>query len=172
MKYLNFSFKSFWRIVCVALLLLWAAPNTAAKSECQPLNTQILSYAKSKIGKKVGRGECWDLAQAALDHHGASWKRPLAFGRNLGSDESPIPGDIIQFKNAVVKWKRGNAWGTMTLGYPDHTAIIYKANGTEIELIHQNSNGVRKVTAGTALNLKEIVSGSYRIYRPVKCKKE
>ena len=149
--------------------LLLSVASTEAEAECHALNKQILGYAKSKLGQRVGRGECWDLAQAALDHHHATWKRPFNFGKRLGSYDSARVGDIIQFKNAQVKWRRGNSWGTMTLGVPHHTAMIYGINGSELRLIHQNVQGVRKVVAGTRVNLKEVVSGSYAVYRPVKC---
>lgn len=154
-------------LIILGLFLSLASTETQAK--CHDLNRQILAYAKSKTGQRVGRGECWDLAQAALDYHKASWKRPFAFGERLGSHDIPRVGDIIQFENTQISWRRGNSWGTMTLGDPHHTAIICEINGSELQLIHQNVQGVRKVVAGTKVNLREIVSGTYTIYRPVRC---
>jgi hypothetical protein len=35
------------------------------------LNAKVLQYAESKMGQKVERGECWDLANQALKFAGA-----------------------------------------------------------------------------------------------------
>ena len=65
------------------------------------LNKEIIEFTTSKIGKKVGSGECWDLAAEALDYAGAKWKRSYVYGRKVDlSEEKVLPGDIIQF---VVK---------------------------------------------------------------------
>lgn len=116
---------------------------------------------------KVGSGECWDLAAAALDETGCAWTRPRDFGRALDLKKDALrPGDILQFENVTLKWRRGNRFGTIRLGFPQHTAIVLAADGASVEVAHQNYNNVRKVGTLT-LNLAEITAGKVAAYRPV-----
>src|SRR4051812_6439423 len=47
------------------------------------LNLKVYSFVKSSLGKKIGRGECWDLAAQALDKAGASWDGQFGFGDKI-----------------------------------------------------------------------------------------
>jgi hypothetical protein len=70
-------------------------------------NQKVYKWAASKRKHRVGRGECWDLADQALKHAGAQsstttgrdddyvWGAPVAVG-------AVIPGDILQFRDYVV----------------------------------------------------------------------
>jgi len=133
------------------------------------IGESILSFAKSVMGKTVGSGECWDLAQEALDAAGADWNRPFQFGRELNPDRDGIrAGDIIQFKSVRIE-KRFENGGKMfrTLGAPDHTAIILAVEGKKkYKIAHQNTDGKRYVIA-SELDLTDMVSGKFWIYRPV-----
>jgi len=115
----------------------------------------------------VGRGECWDLAQQALDYSGSTWKKPYQFGFLLKKGGTILPGDIIQFHLVRFEWKKGNRSGWKQLGAPEHTSIVYSVKGSEIQLAHQNVNGVRKVFLDS-IDLNHIISGSYEIFRPYK----
>ena len=42
-------------------------------NEILPLNQQIIEFVNSKMNKKVGKGECWDLANEALTLVQAKW---------------------------------------------------------------------------------------------------
>src|ERR1700754_2264222 len=71
------------------------------------LNKKIISFVKTKIGKKVGRGECWDLAAEALNTNGAKWDGDYGFGREINlKKECVYPGDIMQFTNVSVKYEK------------------------------------------------------------------
>ncbi|OHD63653.1 MAG: hypothetical protein A2176_05845 [Spirochaetes bacterium RBG_13_51_14] len=133
------------------------------------INDQIVASVKSMIGKRVGSGECWDLVQEVLDINGADWGHPLNFGELLDPDKDLIKtGDIIQFKavTLVEKFPSG-AVKHQTIGAPDHTAVIIGVAGTKIyRLAEQNSDGKRFVITST-VNCNAIISGTYRIYRPV-----
>jgi hypothetical protein len=133
------------------------------------INEKILAYVDTVIGKTVGSGECWDLAQEALDINGADWVRPYSFGRPLDPGrERIIPGDIIQFKSVRLLQKLpGGGSMSQNIGTPDHTAVIIGVEGeNRYELAHQNSNGKRYVITST-VDLNYIKSGKYWLYRPV-----
>jgi hypothetical protein len=97
--------------------------------------------------RHVGRGECWDLANDALKHvgelatslsmdkpmpcigkthgHLIYWAKagPSAVGTWRGGDIAVRRGDIVQWLRVKIK-PLGQPFVTMTLGEPDHTAII------------------------------------------------
>jgi len=133
------------------------------------LNDRVLSYVNGVIGKTIGGGECWDLAQEALDTNGADWSRPVHYGMIIDPARDRIePGDIIQFKSVRLRSKLPNG-GTMyrTLGAPDHTAIIIRVEGEKkYTLAHQNSDGKRYVII-SEVDLNGLTAGKYWIYRPV-----
>ncbi len=68
---------------------------------------QVISFARRRIGQRVGRGECFDLVDQALRNAGA--KSAADFGTvadgadyvwgNRVSLSDVRPGDIIQFRN-------------------------------------------------------------------------
>lgn len=103
------------------------------------LGEQVLAFARSQIGKtyiyknrktrQTGRGECWDLAEGALNS--AEAKTSTDLNRSLTADgnykwgeeisfKDLQPGDIIQFRDHVITYHdkeffRGH-----------HTAIVEK----------------------------------------------
>lgn len=127
-------------------------------------NHPVIRFVDAAMSKTIGRGECWDLAQQALDETQARWTRPFDFGRLIDPDkETAMPGDIIQF--ASVRIENGGSW--MEIGMPSHTAVIYRVLDQKIfELAHQNFSGIRKVRRDR-VNLNHVVRGTYQIYRPV-----
>jgi len=172
----NITTRGHW--ICAALCLSSAISITAfaadpaqktkqKKSPYIATNKDVIVYTKQAIGTKVGRGECWDLAQQALKFSGSIWKTPYQFGFLLKKGEQLLPGDIIQFSSVRFEWTKGNRSGWKQLGAPEHTSIIYAVKDSQLQLAHQNVNGVRKVFLDT-INLKNIVSGTYKIYRPYK----
>src|ERR1043165_7237453 len=71
------------------------------------LNRQVVEFVKTKIHQRVGRGECWDLAAAALNNAGASWDHRYNFGKEINaSRECVYPGDIIQCEGVPVKFQK------------------------------------------------------------------
>lgn len=99
------------------------------------------------MGKKIDRGECWDLAKFALDYAGADWESPFDYGKVLDlEEEDVIAGDIIQFDKVEL------SNGTY---YPMHTVVVYKVLGPGKYLMaHQNFSMVKKVnTRELDLNL-------------------
>ena len=130
------------------------------------LNSRIIRYVDSQMGKKVDRGECWDLMKRALDFAGADWKFPNTWGKRFNPlKESTLPGDCIQYTNAVFKYKKGNV--EYTSKAPKHSSIIYEVlSPTLFVIAQQNANGVRKVKLGE-LDLSTLKRGKIDFYRPL-----
>lgn len=133
------------------------------------LNSKVIEYVDKVMGTTVGRGECWDLVQNALDINLADWDRPVAFGQPVNSESNDIKaGDIIQFRKLrTIEHLSGGVTKRETFGSPDHTAVIYKVLGKKhYTLAHQNVSGKRIVMKGN-VNLANVSGGNYWIYRPV-----
>jgi len=132
------------------------------------LNQGIIDFVKPRIKKKVGRGECWDLANEALLSIGATWDGRYEFGRLVDyKTECVFPGDIMQFENVKAVYKTGSR--TDYQEFPHHTAIIYEVKGPgKFVLAHQNTAFSGKKVGLSELDLANVVKGHYKIYRPVK----
>ena len=133
------------------------------------LNDKVIEFVNKALGTSVGRGECWDLAQEALDENLADWTRPITFGRLLNPETNEIKaGDIIQFRTLkTTEHLPKGATRFETFGAPDHTAVVYKVFGKKhYTLAHQNTGGKRSVMKSN-INLAKVTGGQYWIYRPV-----
>ena len=132
------------------------------------LNKKIIDFIKSNMNKKVGRGECWDLAAGALNANGASWDKNFRFGKEVDLKKDCLyPGDIIQFENVELEYSLGNRNYREKMA--QHTAIIYEIKGEgDYLLADQNTNIHGKRVGLSPLNLKDIKKGKYIIYQPVK----
>jgi hypothetical protein len=130
------------------------------------LNAIILDYVKTVIGKKVGKGECWDLAHDALTIANAQWDQQYAFGKEINPlKDSVFPGDLIHFKKVVLKYEKNNA--LYTENYPQHTAIIYKIiSAGEYQIAHQNTDFSGKKVGLSTIRLADKKSGKMQFYRP------
>jgi hypothetical protein len=135
------------------------------------LNKEILKYVKSVEGKKVDRGECWDLANQALKLVNADWDKAFVYGDKLDPKRDEIfPGDLIQFENIKIQYTEGNATYTETMG--QHTAIVYKVLGDGVfEIAHQNTGFSGKKVGISELNINYIVKGKIYFYRPTQKRK-
>jgi len=121
---------------------------------------KILEFSKKNIGKKVDRGECWDLANAALNYANAAWVPPFNYGDKIDYKKQEFkPADIMQFTNVKFIFKNGSA------SFPQHTAIVYKSHKNFVTVFHQNFNNKRLVDTLT-LNLDNIKNGKIEVYRP------
>jgi hypothetical protein len=137
----------------------------AAKVEAERLAAErpgkIASFCKENMGKQVGNGECWTLADEAFKACGA--ERPAGesrvWGRLVDFGKEPIePGDVVEFRAAQIT-------GYGTTG-PFHTAVVVKGGRRgQCTVAEQNWSGVKKVRE-TSLNLRGLVSGEVRVYRP------
>ena len=102
------------RSFCVLLTLFFfshvhAQGTDSLAMPIPQLGQRIVSFVQEQEGKKVGRGECWDLASEALNNAGATWDGGYAFGDLVDWRKDEIrPGDIVQFENVEVETRTGN----------------------------------------------------------------
>jgi hypothetical protein len=137
-----------------------------AAAQIPATNQDIVKYVNSVIGKKVGRGECWDLAHDALEHANAKWDHKYEFGCRIDPVKDTVyPGDIIQFKNVVMKFKSPK--GLVTENYPQHTAIVYEVTAPgAYKIAHQNTDYTGKKVGLSTLRLADKKSGKWQFFRP------
>jgi len=132
------------------------------------MNQEILNVVKPYMGKKVDRGECWDLAKLALDKVGADWDGFMNFGTKIDWKKQCLqPGDILQFEK--VEFSGVNSEHLKyTESFYHHTAIVYAVHddGT-IELIHQNTGQFGKKVGVSSLNFADMKKGTIQAYRPI-----
>ncbi|MBI9055406.1 MAG: hypothetical protein JEY96_16405 [Bacteroidales bacterium] len=155
-------------IVISVLLSFGIYQRALAQKNTPDLNKQIHKYVKSVIGKKVDRGECWDLANQALILINADWDKRYIYGTAIDpSNEEVFPGDLIQFENIKIRYTEENTTYTELMMH--HTAVVYKVLGNGIfEIAHQNTEFSGKRVGISALNLNYIISGDIYFYRPTK----
>lgn len=121
------------------------------------LSQRVFNYANSRLGHRVGSGECFDLADFALKAVGArtasdygtiTSNADYVWGR-LINQQVAVSGDIIQFRNyrmtittVTRTTQRDGSWTetqTQTQTRPHHTAIVASIgqNGA-IDVLEQN----------------------------------
>lgn len=149
------------------------APPQSTKSSSQ----LVLEFGKTKLGHKVGRGECWDLPFFALKQAKAS--TPQDLGNDLYVWGTPIPnlsdaqpGDILQFEGVRLyrEWRVGNTvkWETFSFS-TKHSAIVEVVDkGMFFTILNAHVNGSNKVTR-LRINLapENVKAGSIYLYRPI-----
>ena len=166
------NIKFYKTVTMIMFIVLHFTPSLTAE-DVEYLNDQMLAFANENKGKQIGRGECWGPAAKPLKKYSASWDGKFGFGKKVGNDDGTglkmepgiiiLPGDFIQFTNVQTAWiksfpDRRIMRGWETLGMPYHTAIV------------RNFNGKRDIVE-TNLELSDIKSGTYIIYRPFRITK-
>ncbi len=140
-----------------------------------PLNEQVVEYAVSKLGQKVGNGQCSTLAVEALRHAGARIRRrdDGKWGDELKSLLDVKAGDIAQFENVIFSYtyfREDGAMITQTNSFAHHTAVITRVRkrGTKpiLVVLHQNVGGSQIVQEWT-MNMAHKKRGTVRVYRAV-----
>jgi hypothetical protein len=148
------------------------------------VSQRVVSYGTTHIGKKVGRGECWDLPFYALQQSGA--KTPHDLGADLYVWGTPIerledaqPGDILQFEGVRVKrnWMTADgrpAWEEFNFG-TRHSAIVqivdkglfFTTLNAHVTLQGHTERKLKVQVLRMNLSPENIVSGTIRLYRPI-----
>jgi hypothetical protein len=169
-----------WAAAVVALDL--AATPPAAP--IPPLNQKVLEFTRKRIGEKVADGQCISLAVEALRYAGAK-RYPFdpsgdfVWGRPVASFNEALPGDILQFRNAVFQGKRWisrRRWVSWHHEYPHHTAIVFEVRegGRVVAILHQNvgapdaDDATKQVVQEASIRPESLqAGGAVAIYRPV-----
>lgn len=172
------KFKQFISLLIIGLLFMSfnnperiSGQSPKQKTDCDSipqLNQQIVDFVTSRIKKKVGKGECWDLAEEALNSVGAKWNGEYVFGKPVRyQTECVYAGDIIQFADVRIQYEVDGKVYIEQM--KQHTAVIYevKARGNYI-LAHQNTPFSGKKVGLSPIKLKDINKGKFTIYRPEK----
>lgn len=142
--------------------------SQAKKCETVPtLNSEIIRVLEPYKGKKIDRGECWDVVKFALNKTGASWDGLNDFGQEYDYTKSCVaPGDVIRFEKVELEWTNEKGV-TYTETFYHHYAIVYgiDENGV-IKLIHQNTGQNGKKVGVTNLDLTTMKKGKLYFFRP------
>ncbi|MGE3819762.1 MAG: CHAP domain-containing protein [Isosphaeraceae bacterium] len=171
--------RSTFLVLVVVPSLVAAGPEGSPP----PLNKAVLEYARSRLGETVGDGQCTSLAVEALGQAGAR-RFPFAesgdyvWGRPVESFAEALPGDVLQFRDAVFVGTVTLSGGrTMTYrqNYPHHTAIVaeVREGGRLVTVLHQNvadagvkPSEIQTVREGTIRPPWLQKGGRVWIYRP------
>ena len=161
-------------------------PKAKAKgaAAAPPLNEKVVAYARAHVGKPVGDGVCITLAIMALKQAGAQ-AFPLdradgdyVWGERIPRHQDALPGDILQFRDAVFDGHRTTRRRTVWWHeeYPHHTAIVsgVSEGGNVLTILHQNVGGKqkseadKKVVQESSLRMDSLQQGGWvRVYRPL-----
>lgn len=159
-------FSAMHRTIPAASFVLIAATAPAQTDSLPPVNRAIVAFVQEHMGKKVDRGECWDLAAAALNEAHATWDGAYGFGDLIDwRKDTIIPGDIVQFEGVTIKHFEDGRTESMSMGH--HTAIIVEVHERgSFTMAHQNfgRNG-RKVTL-LDFRMADVRAGKITFHRP------
>ncbi|WP_353722895.1 hypothetical protein [Dyadobacter sp. 676] len=146
------------------------------------LGNAVAQFAQTNLGNQVGNGECWTLAERALQSAGARTSTEI-MGR-IGPDDNYVwgdavtaasleVGDIIQFRNYSFRFEGSDgSWSEESR--PHHTAIVASIDTSgAVEVFECNVNGSKKVQrnrlylrTGALSGGSVTVSGQMWFYRP------
>ncbi len=142
------------------------------------IHEQVLRFARTRLDRKVGRGQCFDLADQALRAAGAASasdygevtpRADYVWGLRV-MVSSVRPGDIVQFRNYRVDFETADGTGFETRGNPNHTAIVASVSDNGVfEVYEQNVYNVQAVRRNTLYFERGDgirITGSFQFYRP------
>ncbi len=148
-----------------------------APPETKSSGQLVLEYGRTKLGHKVGRGECWDLPFFALKQAKASTPHDLGgdlyvWGTPIANLADAQPGDILQFEGVRLyrEWREGNKvkWETFSFA-TKHSAIVEVVDkGMFFTILNAHVNRNNKVSR-LRINLspENVKAGSIYLYRPL-----
>lgn len=175
--------RSLLPLVVVALVL------PAVVRADDKINARIAEFCKENLNKKVGDGDCYDLAKYALAAAGAKPefkyknypnKGDYVWGEKLvlleeekgkqkltGKLKDIQAGDVIQFRDTKFSGPKANGKGTYTLAFSHHTAVVgeVEGGGKVLKICHQNMGGKKETLPGS-LKPEHLTEGWIRVYRP------
>ena len=143
------------------------------------INQDVLAFASTKLGQTVGGGECYDLANRALQ--AANARTASDYGEITPDADyewghgvmlsSVQPGDIIQFRDYHYRIEYDDGWEEETR--PHHTAIVASVGTNGAIMVYEQNVGSgssRRTVQHNQLYFQNTaaitVSGSFRFFRP------
>lgn len=138
------------------------------------ITAAVLRYAKQNLGRRIGRGECWDLADKALEESGGKCSHD--YGKvtpnanyvwgTLVSLANAKSGDIIQYRNFT--WTRrvtqkDGSWEESSGEYPHHTAILNGKKGNSPSCWHVYEQNWPANVKKVQLNTVFLKAGTFRM---------
>ena len=155
-------------VLAVVACALTKTQTPAAADSLPVLNRAIVAFVVDHMGRKVDRGECWDLAAGALNQARARWDGAYAFGRLLDwRKDTILPGDIVQFERVTVERRTADRMERLSFGH--HTAVIMTVHGRgSFTLGHQNFGKAGRKVSLLDLEMAQVRAGKVVIYRPVR----
>jgi hypothetical protein len=157
-----------------------------AKRSTASLGEQVLTFARRQHGRRVGSGECFDLADRALRHAGAKHasdygeitaSADYVWGREVNLADIR-PGDIIQFRDYHYRLEKSDGSWEEEQERPHHTAVVESIDEHDkITVLEQNAppgSNVHRIElylSSTSFNERNIrititVQGQVWFYRP------
>ena len=148
---------------CSSLLQAQAPDPTPAVDRAAE---KVATIAEEFIGTKVGTGECWDLAQFALNKAGAKWDGRYGYGRKLDTPNEAVKrGDVVQFSKVLVERRDGTTIEQETMGH--HTAIVLRVHEPgRYTLAHQNFGTEGRKVGSYELVMADVKRGTITFFRP------
>lgn len=165
------------------------AVQTATRAPRTNLNASLVQFCRSYLGRKLGNGQCSELAMLGLPAIGAQmdlnnqWGAPVCnYGVSGGRQYIQLgvagvmpgksrrvnikAGDLIQYEN--VKFERHWSNGASVQEYPHHTSVIESVSrdGHTLKVLEQNVNNTQFVVE-TLLYLPDQTEGIMHISRPI-----
>lgn len=131
-------------------------------------NRKIVDIVETKLNRKIGQGDAWDLIADVLNQVNAKWDHDYKFGRRINlKKECVYEGDIIEFTNIKWDYTLDNIYYREEM--PLHTAIIYEVLAPDNFIIAEQNNGRLGQKVGlTPFKFRNIKAGHFKIFRPVK----
>ena len=159
-------------LILVILFICYPGLIFSQSKDIPAINQDIVKYIRTVIGEQVGRGECWDLADAALTVSHAKFDKSSQKTLYIFGDEynpkkvTVLPGDILQMENVIVKYQNDNM--VLTENYGHHTAIVYEVvDDKNLKIAHQNTSFSGRTVGISILRLNDVQKGKIRYYRPI-----
>jgi len=140
-------------------------------------NQKVLVWTRGQLGKTVGRGECWDLGEQALQQAGAQTSNDLGpvaddadyIWGNPTKIKDVEPGDILQIRDLVITTTTVSAFvfpdGTSqtetseeSITRAHHTAIVdgkLDADGS-VKSLEQNVEPKGKIVQTLKINTRDV----------------
>ena len=158
--------------------------STSGDATAGNMADQIVSYARRQQGSRVGKGQCFDLADTAL--RGARAKSAADYGKISPNADytwgTPVtlaglqPGDVIQFRNytyestVVTKTDKATTTDEVAQDRPHHTAIVESVGEDgAVTVLEQNAPDGSPVTR-TVLYFKDSTTTSGKRTTTIKVK--